>query len=108
MSGEKERLELVRDFGELRAGMLLVIKDCRWCGGDHRFMAVRFSNELGQLPNGELTRMPAWDVLPAPEHATSGHAVTKLSVERRALFRVVDGFEASSTTTTTKRKKART
>lgn len=33
-----ERLRLVRDFGELRPGALVLVRGCRRCGGEHRRM----------------------------------------------------------------------
>lgn len=56
-----ERLELVTDFDSLRAGDLVVVKPCRWCGGQHRAMLLRFlGHATGIHPSGAHETLPAW------------------------------------------------
>jgi hypothetical protein len=97
-----ERLRLVRDFGKLRAGMIVVLNPCGECNGRHRTMLISYQPPApGPLITGEWVLLPGWQY--APEMScddTWGEldlspAITPLAVERRALFRVTDGLEDS-------------
>jgi len=109
----KERLRLVTDFAELRAGVLVVVKPCSYCGKAHRSILTRFNPEVfGFTPCGDSSVQPAWMSEPQPEcERNSRRWITPGAVECRLVYRVEDGLEDTQTTSTStpapSRKKAR-
>ena len=107
-----ERLKLVRDFGELRAGMIVVTKGCSHCAQTHRAMLVRFIPDDRWLKaNGAIGAGKSWDWLPIASPCGSVGIGEKL-VETGRLYRVEDGLEDTTTTETShpaprKRERAR-
>lgn len=105
----RERLELVKDFGELKAGMIVVVKRCHWCdGNDHRgiLLGPSVSHFVFDNPDGNYEAM-AFDVLPAPPcvfkgPCSDGYAVDAEDVDGRYVYRVIDGLEQSQATETRK------
>lgn len=102
-----ERLKLVTSFGELRAGMIVVLKSCGECDGKHRTMLVGYrANTTGFLISGEFLECDGWTYAPGmPCDLSWGNAdlepvITPLTVERGALFHVEDRLEASQSDTT--------
>lgn len=98
-----ERLELVTDFGSLRAGMIVVM-DC--IGHRHRGMLTAFISEG--------INAPAWRMDPQPTKCTDtvgwlsrGACVgaTLPGVAAQIVYRVIDDHEASQETTTEKPRK---
>lgn len=57
----EEKLRLVTDFSELRAGLLVVIKACAECAADHRMVLLR---------SGESQEGDAFDISPQPSCRT--------------------------------------
>jgi len=104
-----ERLELVTDFAELRAGMIVVETVCEACpggSGRHRWMLVHFeAGAEAETANGEFEVSDIWDV--EPEAPCGCNVIDYRSVEARTLYRVIDGLENTTTTHTTKRKPVR-
>ena len=102
----KEELVRVERFEELRAGMLVVLDPCGECGGRHRTMLVTHQETApGPLITDEWVELEGWQYAPGmPCDDAWGDidfppAITPLTVERGALFRVIDGLEAPSQTT---------
>lgn len=87
-----ERLELVRDFTELRDGMTVVVKQCASCGRDHRGILLP-GNDLETLTNEGTYRGPNFAFVPPPPEMVlfgKGQAViTPELVAMRSVFRVV-------------------
>lgn len=67
MNRERERLIPVRDEAELRAGDIVVLRQCLWCGaGSHRTMILGWDTEcFMQLPDGSFTPGRPFKVAPA-------------------------------------------
>lgn len=96
-----ERLKLVTDFGELRAGMIVVVKPCG-CGAAHRGMLI-----------GPVTGHPeyvglAFTMLPSVHCDAGGwrgreRCVGRPAVAGRMIHRVEDGLESSSSQKATTR-----
>lgn len=96
----RERLELVTDFSSLRAGMIVVIRPCFECGSTHRMLLTRRSpfHMSGPTIDGEMWSGHAWFYEPAApcdeEWGSWGPAaITTMTMERGALYRVQDGLE---------------
>lgn len=99
MSGEK--LELVTEFGSLRAGMLVVLVGCHDCGERHRGVLVRFvAMEPIRGPDAVVSIEANWEALPAPSCEERGLAwgVTHYEIAERRLFRVIDDTPAGAET----------
>jgi hypothetical protein len=95
-----ERLKLVKDFGELRAGMIVVYKPCQDCGGSHRGMLV------GRAEEPECGDCGGWLTEP-PYHPDNERHLCAAAVKNGRIFRVVDGLEASDSEITKTRKSVR-
>lgn len=86
----KEKLELVTDFGSLRAGMIVVTKNCRRCNGAHRGMLTRMVRDTGPIDQWVWRR---------PHDSPCGaRGPSERSVSERRVFRVVDDLEQSQST----------
>lgn len=98
----EERLELVTDFASLRAGMIVVVKTCVWCGGDHRAMLMSKSGHIpGRWPDGTIIVCDGWFGVPEQPPATHGgklRLVSQRTVADRRVFRVVDGLNPAADT----------
>jgi hypothetical protein len=101
----EERLELVTDFGSLRAGDLVVVKDCRFGDGDHCGMLLRFDRGAGGWnSNGRFVEEAAWYTTARGLHTFGGTMLVGASlVATRRLYRVIvppaaDTRETSSST----------
>lgn len=100
----KERLKLVTDFGELRAGMIVVVGPCVVCNERHRGMLTEQNADGWSDINGNVFAggTPLWRFLPKPICSGSAHAVfTKTAVDKSRVWRVEDGLEDSQQTPTT-------
>jgi len=85
----------VEDFGELRAGMLIVAKMCLECGRSHRGMLTNLAGPDEIEGGGD-----GWDYLPQPHLPVLVVMGTTAVIERR-LYRVIDpALESSSSQTT--------
>jgi hypothetical protein len=90
----KERLELVRDFAELREGMIVVLKPCQSCGRRERGLLIAIQ-VIGDEPEDDsVPGEPGWETLPMCPAVPA--LITATSVRRGCVFRVVDGLEAPS------------
>jgi hypothetical protein len=85
-----EPVELVTDFGELRSGMIVWVKPCRWCGGQHRSMLGRQFVRAGLEPNGDTITTTAFPELPQPPCAIARRSITPVTVGSGIVYRVVD------------------
>lgn len=96
-----EEVELVTDFAQLRAVMIVWSMPCRFCGDKHRYFLLSFAVSTGAEPNGTcLPSEPRWLVLPLPPCETLlSRGVTRATVARRQIFRVVDPLLDAKTTT---------
>lgn len=86
-------------FSELRAGMIVVDKDCACCGAPfHRGML------LGPRPRW-MTGEPVFDTAPTACYGKSGRPsiIGEETVARRCVFRVVDGLENDQAHSTSKK-----
>ncbi len=63
---QPEELIVVTDFGDLRAGDLVVLKPCNFCGESHRGMLTVFNNDEGYGPSGEVFDSDGWELAPDP------------------------------------------
>lgn len=97
-----ERLELVTDFAQLRAGMIVVSKSCPWCGGAHRRMLIRRGDGRTLLRDLSVLEQKYFDSLPRRECIPARcefDSVSEASVNDRKVFKVIDGLEASGSQT---------
>lgn len=88
-----ERLELVRDFGELRCGMIVVVKPCECCGSNCRAMLLSLDGD-------------EWTVTP-PCHGATGRDYYIIAAEiipLRIVFRVVDDEVTQVSTAVTRKR----
>jgi hypothetical protein len=87
----EERLIPVRDFGEIRAGMVLVLI-CQRCESRHRAMAVHFFEAAFDLDMNETTQV--WSCLPPGNCCPVGFTVaaSPRGVREERVFRVDDGM----------------
>lgn len=80
----RERLELVTRFDDLRAGMLVVVKNCRRCGQvECRGMLLRLDSTM-HTPDGG----PGWEVYPSCLSRRT--CISRTSIAERRVYRVVD------------------
>ncbi len=98
MSGE--RLELVRDFSELKAGMLVVVK-CYGCKLKDRGMLM----SLDASDPDESDGVPGWSMVPSLDphiHEDDPdeweYTVGPATVESELVYRVVDDADKAETT----------
>ncbi len=83
-----EELKLVTDFGELKAGMIVVGKPCGICNGIHRGVLI----SAQECPaDGRC-----FILLPAPICAAEECHIGPTAVKAGRMFRVIDGLESSS------------
>ena len=88
-----ERLELVTDFAKLTPGVLFILRNCGFCGGEHRLMAMGPS-EWGGICYGLLAEI---NVAPVPPCGVN--AICACAVPKNKLWRIADGLEASDSQT---------
>jgi len=93
-----EEVELVTSFDQLRAGMIVWAKPCRWCNGAHRgFLTKLVSGRFARFPDGSKLLEPFWLFLPLPSCAASGCVSVSTVLERRAYLVVDPLLDAQST-----------
>ena len=74
----------------LRAGMIVVVRNCKQCGGSHRCMLTRFDPASSTFD--EPTPEPAW--LRLPQHHPQVEKWIAVSTVRKGnVYRVIDGLE---------------
>lgn len=100
----KERLKLVESFDELRAGMIVVLKDCAipGCGGRHRGILLKPNKSPSTFYRGRQTTSAGWITAPSPaciESIFANYAVGTEAVAERRVYRVLDGLEDTQQTT---------
>lgn len=87
---EREELEPITDEAQLRVGDLVVLRQCRYCSGSHRFMLLRKDKRLGRSRFPEVDGMGVF--LGAWEHAPAFHDCGRSHLKETAaegrLFRV--------------------
>jgi hypothetical protein len=96
-----ERLKLVTSFDELRAGLLVVVKRCGHCGGEHRGVIV------GPKDDADIGRF--FEKLPMSQCRPSwvkGIGINAETVRLGMVYLVEDQFEASDAAAATTRKPA--
>ena len=85
-----ERLEIVTEFGSLKAGDLVVVKACAGCGATHRSILVKFHPRVAFV-SGRVDA--AWEGAPLKTcenpTATRPANVSSLSVREGRAYRVV-------------------
>lgn len=91
----QERLELVTDFAQLRAGMIVVVKPCGLCSRQHRGMLFKIHSSLSRDLDGTPC-LALWELVPT---AHSRVAICHHATDKRRVYRVLDGLEQSQTTT---------
>lgn len=83
----KEDLELVTDFGSLKAGMIVVVTYCGGCAGGHRGMLTKTKAvTAGYGEDGAR----GWFALPSIH---VDRAITPGAVARGIVFRVIDNLD---------------
>lgn len=119
MNAEREELELVTEFGSLKAGDLTLLKGCRWCGESHRGILVKFFPAEPRLaPDGSIEVECGWLRLPTGckrpnDHLAGVTNIGPIAVSERRLYRVVippaaaSSSEHSEQPATTARKRER-
>jgi hypothetical protein len=87
-----EPVELVKDFGELRSGMIVWLTACNWCPGRmHRSMLGRSYSGLARYPLNDHIETEGFYMLPGPPcDEGSGVLVTYRDVVGTRVYRVVD------------------
>ena len=93
-----ERLELVTDFGALRAGMIVMVGPCKVCNGRHRGILTEQNSDGWTDFDGSICfgGIPLWRFLPRPICSGKAHAIfTELAVQAGKVYRVIDGLESS-------------
>jgi hypothetical protein len=78
----REKLELVTEFGSLKAGDLVVVRPHVPGWKDHRCMLVRMTTHW-------LSGEPSWVVLPKHIDTLADCLLTPAFVDRRQVYRVV-------------------
>ena len=108
-----EELKRVESFSELRAGMIVVLRSCRFCGSSHRALLISCAKRRLFDPEGvhEGDGL-SWQLqlLTQPRHHNSGgrpFGIGQLAVLEKRLYRVLDGLESHPQETTTKRERVR-
>lgn len=90
-----EKLELVTDFASLKAGMIVVVKDCGWCGKQHRFILVKDGDSMLAGSDGSFRPVAHWEVLPEVHDVdlSGPMVVSAWTTNERRLYRVVDDLD---------------
>ena len=107
MKINNEECERVETFESLRAGDIVWILPCGWCGGRHRRILLRFdpcARTVGT--NGLVTEGPVWRGEPQPRCARGPRrrALAAETVAEGVVYRVVDpDLEAPAESTHEKR-----
>jgi len=94
-----DEVELVTDFAQLRSGMIVWAKPCRWCGGQHRAMLTRFKISGACLTTdmGVVEDEPRFELHPASRCSSSGSSLSARSVAAGIVYRVVDPLLSATT-----------
>jgi len=88
-----EREVLVQDFGELRIGMIVVLKACPVCGRDHRIFLLSFHPALyGVTDKGQCVGPLAAYVSADVVHHSLPMAIQEGAVRAKHVYRIDDGF----------------
>jgi len=98
MSDPKERLSLVTDFNALKAGDLVVVMPCSWCGGKHRSLLLGPTEHIYRRSDGERYAGIAFDLVPI----SCGEVLSPRAVASGNVYRVDAGLSDSKTTETAK------
>lgn len=87
-----EKLELVRSWNELKAGIIVVLKPCGRCNGAHRMILTRLiKGARGAGPSGIVGVSDTWLAEPGGHDAALPYGVPRFAVEElKAVYRVVD------------------
>lgn len=93
----QERLVLVTDFAQLRAGMIVVV-ECEECGMERTMLLGLSTCDDPDYPE-ELGRN-GWEVAPSfPCDRDANSLITAGTVAYGIVYRVLDGLEQSQATT---------
>lgn len=98
----KEKLRKCERFEELRAGMLVVLRDCKWgCPRPHRVLLIDYAHAVDtENPVDGITIGRGWEALPAPSapHASrSRFWVTERPVQEGRVYIVETGVDKETT-----------
>jgi hypothetical protein len=100
MRSPEERLTLVTDFNALKAGDLVLIKNCDWCRINHRGLLTGPSVETSADPGGKETTDLGFGVI--PEARCGELHITRFVVDQRCVYVIDTGLSGSETTDTAK------
>jgi hypothetical protein len=90
----KERLIPVRSEAEIRVGAIYVLRYCKVCEVDHRFLVLRFLGEMEWDQGSALT----WDTtLSCSGHDSPTWFSAWLAIPEGRLFLVEDGLRQEET-----------
>jgi hypothetical protein len=104
---ETEKLRRVEKFEELRAGDLVVLKNCKVGCGDHRGILTEFCSEIPfSDPVSGMEVMPAWLCDPDPGTHNCGLWIPWNTVAEGRLYLVDTGLEQSHNEATSTKAKA--
>lgn len=97
-----EKLELVTDFGSLRAGMIAFVKHCEWCEHSHRGILLGPHLVTFVFEGKDQEDAMAFDLLPVPvcvsmNPSAEGYSIDADEVAQRNIYRVVDPLLEKST-----------
>lgn len=93
----KERLILVTQFDQLKAGSVVVVKNCSACGRDCRSICVRLRSGIESETETYVPRM--WETIPPChiEPGDIGNAIDEISVANGKVYLVDTGIEGTET-----------
>lgn len=105
----RERLKLVTDFAELRAGMIVVLKGCPACSSTHRVILTSErapANSTGA--DGKTSFIGGWNFEPPLScEGRWGSAerafIAPGAVINKKLYRVLDGLESNTASRVTQK-----
>ena len=84
-----ERLEQVRRFEDLSAGMIVVVKDCDVCrGGSHREMLLSMEVSATRDPVGDINVEPCFPCIPGAHGLDA--CIVAHQVNDGHVFRIID------------------
>jgi hypothetical protein len=83
---------LVTNWAELRIGMIVIIRPCNFCGGQHRTQLANLVNGIrGLTPSGDWADAGGYTVFVQPPCMKLKYLVTPAAVAQRLVWRVEDG-----------------
>jgi Zn-dependent alcohol dehydrogenase len=97
-----EEADLVTDFSQLHAGMIVLVKACRWCRKCHRGMLTScMTGVKTRFPNGTRIMESIWRFLPATG-CDASNCLGMTTVDEKRVYRIVDRLLDADTVTHSK------